>query len=373
LSAIPELEAETMKAALFLEQDKPMVIEDISLDAPGDGEVHVKWAATGVCHSDVSIWNGSLPLPPPAILGHEGAGVVAEVGSGVSEFAVGDHVIGSFVPSCGECFYCKNGQAFVCARSLEIGFARMPFVRSDGSRLMPGPGGLSTFAEETVCDPAALVKIPNDFDLVQAALVGCGVTTGVGAALWAAKVREGQTVAVIGCGGVGISVVQGCRIAKAGNIIAIDPNPNKRKAAHEFGATHSVDPSETDVGEYIREMTDGRGADVAFEVVGVPALQRQAYDITRPGGACCWVGVSKFGDEVSIPSAQVALENKSIIGTMYGSANVKQDFVKLIEFVKKGDLELKKMVSRELALEEVNDAFRAMLEGEVIRSVIRYN
>jgi Zn-dependent alcohol dehydrogenase len=362
-----------MKAALFLEQEKPMVIEDISLDAPGDGEVHVKWSATGVCHSDVSIWNGTLPLPPPAILGHEGAGVVAGIGAGVTEFEVGDHVIGSFVPTCGQCFYCKNGQAFVCARSLEIGFARMPFERSDGSRLMPGPGGLSTFAEETICDPAALVKIPNDFDLVQAALIGCGVTTGVGAAIWAAKVQEGQTVAVIGCGGVGISVLQGCRIAKAENIVAIDPNPDKRKSAMEFGATHTVDPSEVDPGEFMREITDGRGADVAFEVVGHTGLQRQAYDMTRPGGVCCWVGVSKVGDDASVPSSQVVLENKSIVGTMYGSANVKEDFVKLVDFIKKGELDVKKMVSRELALEEVNDAFRAMLEGEVIRSVIRYD
>ena len=356
-----------------MEQEKPLVIEDVSLDPPQANEVHVKWAATGVCHSDVSMWNGTIPIPPPCILGHEGAGVVAGVGDGVSEFAVGDHVIGSFVPACGECFYCRNDQAFVCARALEIGFGRMPFERSDGSRVMPGPGGLSTFAEETICDPAALVKIPSDFDLEQAALIGCGVTTGVGSALWAAKVREGQTTVVIGCGGVGLSVIQGCRIAKAENIVAVDLNPEKRKFAEEHGANHSVDPSETNLDEFVRGLTDGRGADVAFEVVGNTALQRQAYDITRPGGVVCWVGIPNIAEEVSIPGALCALENKTIVGTVYGSANVKQDFVKVVEFAKKGDLDLKSMVSRELALEEVNDSFRAMLEGEVIRSVIVYD
>jgi Zn-dependent alcohol dehydrogenase len=362
-----------MKAALFLEQLKPMPIEEIDLDPPGQGEVHVKWSATGVCHSDVSFWNGNIPVPPPCIIGHEGAGKVVAVGPGVKDFAPGDHVVGTFVPTCGECFYCKSGQAYVCAKALEIGFGRMPFARKDGSRVMPGPGGLSTFAEETVCSPAALVKIPKDFDLVEAALVGCGVTTGVGSAIWAAKVKPGATAVVIGCGGVGLSVVQGCRIAKAGKIIAVDLNPEKRKAAMEFGATHTVDPSESDLAEYVRGQTEGRGADYAFEVVGNPKLQRQAYDVTRPGGAVVWVGVPNIASEVSLPGALVVLENKSIIGTIYGSANVRTDFVKLIEFVKKGDLNLKGMVSRKLALEEVNDSFRAMLEGEVIRSVIVYN
>jgi len=362
-----------MKAALFLEQDKPMPIEDITLDPPGPGEVHVKWAASGVCHSDISFWNGTIPIPPPTIIGHEGAGRVVSLGEGVKDFAPGDHVIGSFVPTCGECFYCKNGQAYVCEKSLEIGFGRMPFIRKDGSRMLPGPGGLSTFAEETVCSPAALVKIPKEFDLIEAALIGCGVTTGVGSALWAGKVTKGSTTVVIGCGGVGLSVVQGCRIAKAGKIIAVDLNPEKRKIAEKFGATHSVDPAEVDLGEYIRKVNDGRGADYSFEVVGSPKLQRQAYDVTRPGGVCIWVGVPNLATEATIPSALMVLENKSIVGTVYGSANVRTDFVKLLEFSKKGELDLKGMVSRRIALEEVNDAFRAMMEGEVIRSVIVYS
>jgi S-(hydroxymethyl)glutathione dehydrogenase/alcohol dehydrogenase len=362
-----------MKAAVFVANNEPLVIEELTLDPPGPGEVHVKWAATGVCHSDVSIWNGTLPLPAPAILGHEGAGVVVSAGENRSGFKKGDHVIGSFIPTCGECFYCKNGQAFICAKALEIGMSRMPFTRADGSRLMGAAGGLAGFAAETVVSEAAVVKIPNDFPLEQAALIGCGVTTGAGAALFAAKVAPGSTCAVIGCGGVGLAAVQGCRIAGAKSIIAIDPNPAKRKAAEEFGATHSFDPSETDAVNKVKEMTEGRGADFAFEVVGSTVLQRQAYDMTRPGGVCCWVGVPNMMDEVSVPAAMIVFESKSIVGTLYGSANVRTDFVKLIELAKKGDLELGKMVSRRIKIEEINDAFRAMLEGEVIRSVVVYD
>jgi len=362
-----------MKGAIFQANNEPLVIEELELDAPGEGEVHVKWGATGICHSDVSIWNGTLPLPPPSVLGHEGAGVVVAAGKNKSGFKTGDHVIGTFVPTCGECFYCKNQQAFACARALEIGMGRMPFTRADGSRLMGAVGGLAGFAEETVVHEAAIVKIPSDFPLEQACLIGCGVTTGVGAALFAAKVKPGSTTAIIGCGGVGLAAVQGCRIAGAENIVAIDTNPAKRKAAEEMGATHSVDPSENDPVDFLKNMTEGRGADYAFEVVGSTTLQRQAYDMTRPGGVCCWVGIPNMASEVSIPGAMIALENKTIMGTLYGSANVKTDFVKLIELAKKGDLDLEKMVSRRVKLEDVNDAFRAMLEGEVIRSVIVYD
>ena len=189
-----------MKAAIFQANNEPLTIENVNLDAPGPNEVHVKWAASGVCHSDVSIWNGTLPLPPPSILGHEGAGVVVAAGQNKWGFKTGDHVVGSFVPACGECFYCKNNQSFVCARSIEIGMGRMPFTRSDGSRAMGAVGGLATFAEETIVHEAAIVKIPSDFPLQQAALVGCGVTTGVGAALFAAKVKPGSTVAIIAAG-----------------------------------------------------------------------------------------------------------------------------------------------------------------------------
>jgi len=359
-----------MKAAIFVGQEEPLVIEEVTLDPPGPGQVQVKWSACGVCHSDVSIWNQTLPLPAPAVLGHEGAGVVATVGEGVTEFKTGDHVIGSFVPTCGECFYCRSGQAYVCSKSLEIGMSCMPFNRPDGSKTMGAVGGLAGFSEETIVSPAAIVKIPEDFSLEQAALIGCGVTTGIGSAIYAAKVSEGSTAVVIGCGGVGLAAIQGCKISKAQTIVAVDPNPQRRKDAEELGATHSVDPSEVDAGEFVRGLTEGRGADYAFEVVGNTTLQRQAYDITRPGGTVCWVGIPNMAAEVSVPAAMIALEAKTVVGTIYGNANVKEDFVKLVKFAKKGDINLEKMVSRRIKLGEINEAFRAMLEGEVIRSVI---
>jgi S-(hydroxymethyl)glutathione dehydrogenase/alcohol dehydrogenase len=363
-----------MKACLFLANNEPLTVEEMTLDAPSNpGEVHVKWSATGVCHSDLSIWQGKLPLPPGCILGHEGAGVVVDPGQNSIGLEKGDHVIGSFVPACGACYYCTHGQPFVCEQALMIGMSIMPFTRSDGSKMFGAVGGLATFAEESLVHESALVKIPSDFPLEQACLIGCGVTTGVGAAINAAKVQPGQTVAVIGCGGVGQSVIQGCRIAGAENIIAIDLNEAKRAAATKFGATHTHDPSVGDATEFVKELTGGRGADVAFEVVGVTALQRQAYDMTRPGGSTCFVGVPDLMAEVSLPGALIALENKSIIGTIYGSADVRKDFVKFVNYAKNGDLDLADMVSQRITINEINDAFKAMEEGDVIRSVVIYD
>ena len=367
-----------VKAAVAFAAGQPLSIETVQLAGPQAGEVVVELKATGLCHTDKFTLSGEDPEGEfPVILGHEGAGVVVDVGPDVKHLKKGDHVIPLYTPECRECEYCLNPKTNLCQKIRSTqGKGLMPNGSSrfsfEGKPLLHYMG-CSTFANYTVVPEIALAKIRDDAPFDKVCYIGCGVTTGVGAAIWAAKVQEGQTVAVIGCGGVGISVLQGCRIAKAENIVAIDLNPDKRKIAHEFGATHSIDPSEVDPAEFLRELTDGRGADVAFEAVGHTGLQRQAYDMTRPGGVCCWVGVSKVGDEASIPSSQVVLENKSIVGTMYGSANVKQDFVKLVDFIKKGELDVKKMVSRELALEEVNDAFRAMLEGEVIRSVIRYD
>jgi len=362
-----------MKASLFVENNAPLIVEDVTLDEPGPSEVHVKWAASGVCHSDVSVWNGKLPIPPPSILGHEGAGVVVAAGETTAGFRTGDHVVGNFKPMCGQCYYCKSGQSYICEQSMMIGMGRMPWNRSDGSKQMGAIGGLGTFAEESVVHEGALVKISDDVSLEEAVLIGCGVTTGVGSALFAAGVKAGSTVAVIGCGGVGQSVVQGCRIAGAENIVAVDLNAAKRKAAEEHGATHAVDPTDTDADEFVKGLTNGRGADYAFEVVGVPALQRQAYDMTRPGGTVVWVGVAGMIDEVSLPAAMITLDNKRVIGTIYGSANPREDFEKFLDYSRKGDLDLKGMVSQKIGLGDINEAFTAMLEGDVIRSVVVYD
>ena len=360
-----------MKACVFVANHEPLVVEDITLDAPNQpGEVHVKWAASGVCRSDLSIWEGKLPIPPGSILGHEGAGVVVSALDSKTGLKAGDHVIGNFVPICGECFFCTSGQPFLCERGQMVGMSRFPFVRGDGSRMFGAVGGLATFAEEAVVHETALVKIPNDFPLEQACLVGCGVTTGVGAVLNAAKVTKGSTVAVIGCGGVGQSVIQGARIAGAARIIAIDLNEAKRSMAQRFGATDSCDPSVNDAVSFVQGMTEGRGADFTFEVVGHTALQRQALDMTRAGGACCWVGVPSIMDEVSVPAGMIPLMNKSIIGTIYGSADCREDFVKFINYAKAGELDLAGMVSRRIKITEINEAFEEMAKGDSIRSVV---
>ena len=360
-----------MKACIFTANHEPMPVEELTLDAPSQpGEVHVKWVASGVCHSDLSIWEGKLPIPPGSILGHEGAGVVVSVVGGKNGLQPGDHVIGNFVPICGECFFCNSGQPFLCERGQAIGMSRFPFVRSDDSRMFGAVGGLATFAEEAVVHEAALVKIPSDFPLEQACLVGCGVTTGVGAALNAAKVTKGSTVAVIGCGGVGQSVIQGARIAGAARIIAIDLNEAKRASATKFGATHSCDPAVSDPVSFVQGMTEGRGADFAFEVVGHTKLQRMAVDMTRPGGRCCWVGVPSIMDETEVQGGMIPLQNKAVLGTMYGSADVREDFIRFINFAKAGDLDLAGMVSRRIKIGDINEAFVEMTKGDSIRSVV---
>ena len=364
-----------MKATLFVANNEPMVVDEVTLDAPSQpGQVHVKWSASGVCHSDLSIWTGKLPLPPPAVLGHEGAGVVVSALDSKHGLQPGDHVIGSFVPKCGECFYCKNGQPFICEQSQVIGAGCTPITTSDGTKTAGAVGGLGTFAEEALVDERALVKIPKDIiALEEACLIGCGVTTGVGAALNAAKVQPGQTVAVIGCGGVGQSVIQGCRIAGAANIVAIDLNESKRATAAKFGATHSCDPSVDEPIGFMQGLTEGRGADVAFEVVGTAALQTLAYNMVRPGGVACWVGVPGFEAEPTISGAFTPLMNKTVVGSMYGSADVSTDFVKFVNYAKSGELNLKDMVSRRITINDINEAFTEMLEGDVIRSVVIYD
>jgi len=362
-----------MRASILVAVNEPLVVEDVTLDPPSENEVHVKWHASGVCHSDLSVWNGNLPVPTPNILGHEGAGVVVAAGANDAGFAPGDHVVGNFRPMCGNCYYCQHDQPYVCRNTLKLAMGRSPWARADGTKLIGGVGGLGTFAEESVVHEGALVKVPKEFPLEQAALIGCGVTTGVGAVLFAARVQPGASCVVIGCGGVGQSVIQGCRLAGASEIIALDLNAAKRTAAEASGATRTIDPAREDVSEIVRGLTEKRGVDFAFEAVGIPELQRQAYDLTRPGGTVVWIGIPAVTATVSLPSAVMVLQNKQVIGTIFGSANVRRDMLTLIDHCRCGDLDVGSMVSQRIGLDDVNEAFKAMLEGDVIRSVIVFD
>jgi S-(hydroxymethyl)glutathione dehydrogenase/alcohol dehydrogenase len=355
-----------MEAAVFLEVDAPLSIEDVTPLDPGPQDVVVRVTASGVCHSDLSVVTGVIP-GGPQILGHEGTGVVEWVGDDVVGLRPGDRVVGSFIPACGACWYCRNGQSYVCAETFAVMFVARA-RRRDGSEV-GAMTGLGTFAESMTVSAHSLVKVETDLPDEQLALIGCGVTTGVGAALNTARVEPGSTVAVIGCGGVGQAVVQGARIAGAARIVAVDPVAMKREAALGFGATDTVDPTTTEPVHAVRALTDGRGADYAFEVLGTEATIRQAVEMARPGGTAVLVGVPRLSGEISLP-AMTVLSGKAILACVYGHAQVHRDFPRLIGLIEDGRLDVGTLVSRTLPRREVNEALRAMYAGEVLRSVL---
>lgn len=356
-----------MRAAVLRAVHEPLSIEDVELTPPGPGKVRVRIAASGVCHSDLSLIDGSMPQPVPAVLGHEGAGVVTEVGPGVATPAVGDHVILSWIAPCRSCAMCLRGQPTLCERGMEHAFAG-PYGTANGEPVMAGLG-TATFAEETVVPAAAAVVIPREFPLELASLVGCGVVTGVGAVVNTARVAPGETVAVLGCGGVGLAAIQGARLSGASRVIAIDRVPAKLDMARANGATDVVDASTTDAVTEVRHLTNG-GADHAVEVVGSSTTIGEAYAMARRGGALTIVGAGRFDDMVSFPVLGLMVDAKRIQGSVYGAADPARDFARMLALHDAGRLDLERLVTRRIGLDDVNDAFRAMTAGEVARSVI---
>jgi S-(hydroxymethyl)glutathione dehydrogenase/alcohol dehydrogenase len=356
-----------MKAAVLRELGKDLEIHtDVGLTDLKPGEVHVKVAASGVCHSDLSVQNGTLLSPLPAVLGHEGAGVVVEVGDAVTDVAAGDHVIVSFVPACMACRPCLRGQSYLCTALLPM---LAPRFVVDGKPAM-GMGGCGTFAEELIVPASAVVKIGRDIPLDVASLIGCGVTTGVGAAINTAKIAPGSSVVVIGAGGVGIAAIQGARIAGAAEILAVDRVASKLEAATRFGASHTCTPDALE--QLKNEITAGEGFDYALECIGSPATIRATYDATRRGGTAVIVGAGRGDQSVALNTFEIFYTDKALRGSMYGGANVRDFMPRLCRLWKTGRLDLEGMISRRIPLEDVNDAFRAMQEGEVIRSVIDF-
>jgi S-(hydroxymethyl)glutathione dehydrogenase/alcohol dehydrogenase len=357
-----------MRAAVYVAQDQPLAIEELTPVDPGPGDVVVTVGASGVCHSDLSATNGTLPLPPPTILGHEGAGIVDWVGAEVTRVKEGDRVVATFIPSCGACWYCVHDRSNLCEQTGPVMMAPRA-KRADGTTI-PAFTGLGTFSDAMTIAEAQAIKVETDVPDEQLALMGCGVTTGVGAALNTAKVEPGSTVAVIGCGGVGQAVIQGARIAGAARIFAVDPVELKRKAAEQLGATDLIDPADGDPVAQVQALTGGRGADYAFEVIGLPETIVQAFATARRGGTAVVVGMPRMDSMVTLPGFGLFYEEKRLLGCVYGSAQVRRDFPRFIGLVETGRLDLGAMVSRRIKLDEVNDAFRAMQAGEVIRSVI---
>ncbi len=361
-----------MKAAVFHGPNQPLKIEQVDVDEPRDHEVLMRTAATGVCHSDLHFVEGLYPFPAPAILGHEAAGVVEKVGKAVAYLAPGDHVISCPSVFCGYCDECMSGHPNRCSnrRATQRRKDDPPRLSQNGKPVRQF-SDLSTYAEKMLVHENALVKITKDIPLDRAALIGCGVTTGVGAALNTAKIEPGSTVAVFGCGGVGISAIQGARIAGARMIIAVDQFENKLAMAKKFGATHTIDASHADAVEAIVKMTEG-GVDFSFEAVGLKKLAEQCFDCIKPGGTATIIGMIPVGQKIALDGPKFLTERK-LQGSMMGGNRFRIDMPRYIDFYMQGRLNLDDMISKRAKLENVNEAFESMKKGEVARTVLMFD
>lgn len=354
-----------MKAAVMYGVDQPLVIEDVQLDEPRANEVLIRTSATGVCHSDLHFMEGKYPMACPAVLGHESAGVVEQIGDEVTNVQVGDRVVVAFVASCGFCDNCVQGRPFICINTNRLG--RQDRLSMNG-QVVTQFAGMSAFAEQQLVSATALVHVPDDVPMEAAALVGCSVMTGVGAATNTARVQAGQTVAVVGCGGVGLNVIQGAVAAGASRVIAVDMLENKLAAAREFGATDVVDASQGDPVEAVKGLVRG-GVDYAFEAIGLVQTAEQCFEMAKRGGRAVIVGMLPFDSQVTIPGAAF-LQEKGMIGSFYGSTRQTYDMAWLMELYRQGRLKIDELISRRYDLGQINEAYDALKAGEVNRSVL---
>lgn len=357
-----------VRAAVLTAVNAPLVVADIDLPEPGPGQVRVRLAAAGVCHSDLSLSNGTLRQPVPAVLGHEGAGTVVAVGEGVGHVAPGDRVVLNWAPACGTCHYCGLGEPWLCANSGTAAAAPYATLAADGSALYPGLG-TAVFAEETVVAAGAVLPLPDGVPLTDAALLGCAVLTGYGAVHHAARIRNGESVAVYGVGGVGLAVLQSARIAGAGRIIAVDVAPGKEELARAAGATDFVVSGE-DTAKEIRKLTGGHGADAAIECVGRADTIRTAWSSTRRGGRTTVVGIGGQDQKVTFTALELFYFGRTLSGCVYGNCDPAQDLPVLAEHVKAGRLDLSAMVTDRIALDGIPAAFDAMKAGRGGRALV---
>ena len=364
---------QSARAVVCRELNKPVVVESITVDPPQRGEVMVKLGACGVCHSDLSATNGTIPLPPPLVLGHEAAGEVVAVGEGVSGLAVGDHVISSFIYMCGKCRFCSMGRPVLCVEqgkaltTLPDGTLRTKDAQGKPINIFSGCGVMAEYATLHVDN---VVKIDPKIPFDRAALVGCAVTTGVGAVFNTARVVPGASVAVFGCGGVGLNVIQGAAIAGAVRIVAIDAMESKLELAKKFGATDTLlaKPGE-DLTKPLKKLTGG-GADYAFECVGSGELAAAAYKATGRGGVAVVVGVAKPGDSTSVRTMTLPFEEKTLTGSYFGSCVPRVDFPRLLGLYQQGKLKLDELITRRYSIEEAPQAFADLESGKNARGVI---
>ncbi|MFF7092984.1 Zn-dependent alcohol dehydrogenase [Streptomyces rubradiris] len=356
-----------MRAAVLHEigREKLEVLDDVEAVGFGPGKVRIRVRATGLCHSDLSAMNGVLPQPAPFVPGHEGAGEIADVGDGVTHLKPGDRVLLCWLPACGSCPACKRGQTQLCL----AGFmnAGTPNFRRSGGDVF-GFAGTGTFAEEVVVDAGCAVPIPEDVPFDIAALIGCGVTTGLGAALNTADVTAGSSVAVIGCGGVGISVVQGARLKGAAEIVAVDPVASRRESALRFGATRAVAPEE--LADAKQRITGGEGFDYVFEVVGKSATARTAYETTRRGGTLVVVGAGALDDHLRLNMFELFFDEKRILPSLYGGGDVLRSYERAIALWRAGRVDLAGLITHRVPLTGINEALDQMRTGTALRTCI---
>ncbi|MFD9861625.1 Zn-dependent alcohol dehydrogenase [Streptomyces alboflavus] len=358
-----------MRAAVLHEtgQDKLDVLDDVEAVGFGPGKARIRVRATGLCHSDVSAMNGVLPQPAPFVPGHEGAGEILEVGDGVANVKPGDRVLVCWLPACGQCPACRRGQTQLCLAGF-MNAGTPNFRRSGDISDLFGFAGTGTFAEEIVVDASCAVPIPDDVPFDIAALIGCGVTTGLGAAINTAEVAPGSSVAVIGCGGVGVSAIQGARIKGAAEIVAVDPVASRREAALRFGATQAVAPDE--LSDARQRVTEGEGFDYVFEVVGKSATTRTAYEMTRRGGTLCVVGAGAMDDQVQFNMFELFFDEKRILPSLYGGGDVLRSYERAIALWRAGRVDLEGMITHRVRLTEINEALEQMRSGVALRTCI---
>ena len=366
-------------AAILWEQGQPLSVEPAELDGPGPGEVLVELKAAGVCHSDLHPARGDWPAKTPLVLGHEGAGIVREVGPSVTDVKVGDHVVLCWAPACGVCAPCLEGRAALCDRVEKVTFRnKLPSgasrLHARGQDLAPFLG-TACFSDFVIVPEAGAIPVARDIPFDALATIGCAVITGVGAVTNAGQVPNGSRVAVIGAGGVGLNVVQGAAIAGCERIIAIDLRPKPLELARQFGATDTIGgtpDASPDIPAAVRALTAGRGADFVFDTVGSPATLTLALACTRKGGAVVLTGLSRMDAQGSIAMFPFVMQEKRLLGSVYGSGQPARDIPRLVSLYQEGKLKLGELVSRTYALDNVNDALTALAASDGARGVIRW-
>lgn len=363
-----------MKAAIMYEVNKPLKVEEVTLDKPQEHEVLVKHVATGVCHSDVHFMRGDMPMPLPIVPGHEGAGIVEKVGPGVTTLKPGDHVVMMVSFSCGKCRYCVEGRPTRCVENLPI--MMMATLPGGGKRLHKGDQelnhlfGLASFAEYAVVHERSAVKIREDAPLEVACLLGCGTSTGIGAAINTTGIKAGESIVIYGCGGVGLSAIMGAKLAGAGIIIAVDKVDRKLKMAKELGADHIINASQDDPKAKVMELT-GAGADHALECIGNADVMAQAFGSIHNGGKCIVVGMAPLVSMLTLAPYEFLL-GKTIIGCVQGDVRASIDIPRYVDLYMNGKLPIDKLITKNYPLSKINEAVEALEKGEVIRSVIKF-